>query len=298
MKKTVFFLSVFSIGIVAISMQRNSKLTNFTRVFSHSKNTIGAPIGKTGAPGETNCTSCHGGSTLDGNLINTVTVRNASLQAVTSYIAGTSYNVTLEMSATATKRGFQLVALAGSSNLPAGTVTGNATAGSQTAAGTGALSARTYVTHTSAGTASSLGWGFTWVAPATGLGPVTFYVATNKTDNSGTSAGDQIYLSTKVISEAGASLSENKVNQSNFAVVYSISLKTLDLTFNALSVDQNTLLITDMNGKTIHFSKLGENEIGFNKLNVKLDENLTQGMYNVTLMFGNTPLSKKIMVVE
>jgi hypothetical protein len=48
-----------------------------------------------------------------------------------------------------------------------------------------------------------------WTAPAAGTGPVTFYVAINQTDNSGTNSGDQIYVASLTIAESGVGIAEN-----------------------------------------------------------------------------------------
>ena len=56
---------------------------------------------------------------------------------------------------------------------------------------------RTYVKHTAdgtfPGTPTAHTWQFTWNAPPTATGPVTFYVAGNAANNNGTNAGDRIY---------------------------------------------------------------------------------------------------------
>ena len=88
--------------------------------------------------------------------------------------------------------GFQMMALAGGS--PAGTFT--AAGGlTQVIAGAGG---RTYIEHTAAGTfAGQTGgavWTVSWTAPATDVGPVTFYAGGNQANNDGNNTGDQIRI--------------------------------------------------------------------------------------------------------
>ncbi len=58
-------------------------------------------------------------------------------------------------------------------------------------------SARQYIEHTAAGTfigqQNSASWTFNWTAPATDVGPVTFYAAGNQANNDGNTSGDYIY---------------------------------------------------------------------------------------------------------
>jgi len=65
---------------------------------------------------------------------------------------------------------------------------------------------RSYITHssppangTAAGTPGGNSWSFQWSAPATDLGPVTFWAAGNAADNSVTSLGDYIYTTSVTI---------------------------------------------------------------------------------------------------
>src|SRR4029450_10014688 len=56
---------------------------------------------------------------------------------------------------------------------------------------------RQYIEHTSAGTfvgqQNGASWTFNWTAPATDVGPVTFYAAGNHANNDGNTSGDYIY---------------------------------------------------------------------------------------------------------
>lgn len=166
---------------------------------SAPKNAGGAAPGKTGAPGEGNCTQCHAGSVLDGTSENVLTILNG-VTPVSSYVPGQQYNVNLLMSSNPVKRGFQATALT-SANAMAGAFTGQA--GNTSING----GAKKYANHTSTSNTSAAApsWTWTWTAPSAGTGDVTFYVASNKTNNNGNDNGDMIYLSQVIVQEESGS---------------------------------------------------------------------------------------------
>ncbi len=65
------------------------------------------PLGHTGSPGESNCTSCHGGTALNSGPATRSLLLNGSVP--TAYVPGQTYNVSLTVNrATRVKFGFQL----------------------------------------------------------------------------------------------------------------------------------------------------------------------------------------------
>jgi hypothetical protein len=123
----------------------------------------GAPAGVTGSPGDgSNCTSCHGGTaTTTAGLI-------TSNIPTGGYIAGQTYQITATNNLTGSgKYGFEV-----SPQNAAGTQLGTLVAGT----GSHLVGGTKYVTHTNANSTTQA-WTFSWVAPAAGTGPVTFYGA-------------------------------------------------------------------------------------------------------------------------
>ncbi len=137
-----------------------------------------------GAPGDSGtCSNCHFGGTTAGGSINIQDVGGAS-----GYIPGQSYTMQVTIiDPDAQRGGFQAVALDGS-NLNVGTIT----------AGTGnrvvPLAGRNYIEHNTPRnfSAGQVAWTFTWQAPNTNVGPVTFYTAGNAATGGGT-GGDAIF---------------------------------------------------------------------------------------------------------
>ncbi|MFM7911161.1 MAG: choice-of-anchor V domain-containing protein, partial [Bacteroidota bacterium] len=143
-------------------------------------------MGFSSAPGEANCTSCHGGLAVNSGPATRTLTFNGS--AASSYVPGQTYNLSLTVTrATRNKYGFQLKVEDGQGG-DAGTLisTTNRTwlqQGYLNQSGSGN-------TSTSSGTIT---WNFQWTAPAAGTGPVTFYFSSNAANNNGSTSGDEIY---------------------------------------------------------------------------------------------------------
>lgn len=162
--------------------------TQFPTTTSASES--GAPTGRTGAPGETTCTSCHSQNAGNGQI---------TILAPTNYSPGQTYQLQIRETTTDASRsiwGFETISLAGSTM--AGSFA-NTTANTRIRVAT----TKSYVTHTSAGTfpgqTTEAMWSFNWTAPATDVGNVTFYAAGLLGDNDGGDGGDRTVTSTAVV---------------------------------------------------------------------------------------------------
>ena len=153
---------------------------------------------RTNAPGEDNCTSCHGGSSLNSPP------GSAWMVTPGQYVPNDTVTLFASVqSAGKVRWGFEVTVL-NSSNQPVGQVLVSDAVNTRisTDAGTG----RQYMFHTSTGTYngtadSSLGWTFKWAAPGPGVGAVTFYMSGLAADGSG-SSGDKTFTTTKTLTES------------------------------------------------------------------------------------------------
>ena len=160
-------------------------------------NIAGPPAGNSGAPGETTCNNCH---------IQEIGSGFFTILAPSTYAPGTTYQITVRHTTNDNTRrrwGFQLTALT-SANVKAGNL---ATTGANIRILTGGPGgARQYAEHTETGTFAGFGspvsWTFNWTAPATNVGPVTFYAAGLQANNNGNETGDQIYTASTVSQSA------------------------------------------------------------------------------------------------
>jgi hypothetical protein len=249
----------------------------------------GGQSGLTGAPGEANCTQCHTGSTLAGAAQNTLALFSGT-SPVTGYVPGDTYSVTVVLTTAGAKAGFSSTSL-DDTDTKAGTLIGAGIGGTQNFSSAG----RDYVSHTS--TSNTAGqWAFSWVAPATNVGDVTFYVASNLTDDNGSTSGDEIYLSEHVISPASGSGIEETSNEVNFTAGYNATSNKLMLDFTSLAIGDMNLNLVDMNGRSVFTYDLGTSESGSNNETIALPSSLNDGMYVVHFFVGNKAMSANILV--
>lgn len=158
------------------------------------------PLGHTGAPGESNCTSCHGGTALNSGPATRSLLLNGSVP--TAYVPGQTYNLSLTVNrATRVKFGFQLK-VEDSNGSDAGTLISTT---NRTDLASGYLS-QTWNGNT-ATTSGTITWNFQWTAPAAGTGDVTFYYCSNAANNNGGTSGDEIYTNSLTLTEQSPAFS-------------------------------------------------------------------------------------------
>jgi hypothetical protein len=165
-------------------------------VFSHftdmaQASSSGPPTGRTGAPGESTCTSCHSANAQTGQFI---------ITPPANYVPGQTYTVQVQNTTSDSSRaawGFELTSLT-SANAPAGTFA-NTTSFTRVRTAT---NGRNYIEQNTAGTfpgqSGGATWTFNWTAPATDVGSITFYAAGLHADNDGGDGGDQTYTRSAV----------------------------------------------------------------------------------------------------
>src|ERR1051325_2111429 len=152
----------------------------------------GPPAGYTGAPQEEPeaCAECHVPPDAGTGRI--------SITAPQTYIPGQTYPITVthtNSDPTRLRWGFELTVL-DTSDEKAGNLQ-NIDGLTQILNNQGPGGSRQYIEHTSVGTfvgqQNGASWTFNWTAPATDIGPVTFYAAGNQANNEGNTSGDFIY---------------------------------------------------------------------------------------------------------
>lgn len=220
---------------------------------SHTS-TGGAPNGHSGDPsasGKTcNTAGCHTGATV-GTLAGVIT----STVPGTGYTAGNTYTITVSFVRPGhVKFGFQATPQ-NASGTKLGTLA-NLTSGTQIPAGSGGK----YITHTNSsvsGTGGSRTWNFLWTAPATGLGPVTFYGAFNATNNNNLASGDSIFKSTLVLTEASSAVHDLYTDEFSLSAFPNPAHDNLQVKFNTPASSSAEIELWDMAGNRSHvlFSK-------------------------------------------
>ena len=149
--------------------------------------------GHTGAPGETSCTGCHGGTANTGPGSLTLTLSDTTLL----YSPGETFDATVVIKqAGRDKFGFVGLALKDAGNTTIGTFTIDDPVRTRTFND----GPRKYVSHTPCGADAtppdSLSWTFHWKAPATNAGNITLYLAGLAADHNHALSGDDTYTLT------------------------------------------------------------------------------------------------------
>lgn len=284
---TIF--GILSISALCFILMSADLKKNITKYHEQSVlNTGGAPSGRAGAPGETNCTSCHNtGTAQDGNTVNELILNGGG----TNYIAGQTESMTLTLTNNAAKNGFQLVALH-SDNEMAGTFT--ITDNTNTKFVASGLLNRDYVTHTSNGTSLNT-WTFDWETPVEG-GDITFYVATNKTNSSATNAGDIIFLSQHSFTAPDVSSVDEEVISEHLDVIYLSQKNAIIADFEINNPSSISFNVVGMDGKSVYFKNVNHFAPGEYSEMLRLPNDIRNGIYVTTIFVDNKPLSKKIYI--
>ncbi|CAG5076267.1 Reeler domain-containing protein [Parvicella tangerina] len=239
------------------------------------------PAATTGAPGEVTCVNCHSGSTLPASGIVTFSFSGAN----DKYATGESYIITIGKSGSV-KTGFEMTALDDNNN-----AAGDFTAGANTSLTS--HSGRNYIRHSASAGISS--WSFTWNAPSTSLGDVTFYYSLNESNNDNNSQGDQIYLGSNTISyDLASGVVENKKR----AEAVEVSLNSGQLVVNLNLPETASIYYTSQNlsGRQIDFHSFGQKQQGNHVLTIHLGDKYTAGFYLFTIFIDNKPYTSKIVL--
>jgi hypothetical protein len=277
-------LAFAAVGIFSFQKATTTSIDATIGQNIHAFNAYGAgsPGGRAGAPGDAACASCHSVVT-PGNVADNQLVVTSGITPITNYIPGTTYNVGITINnAVLLSGGFELAVL-NASNAQAGTLTGIAAGNSKTVVS----GSTTRGTHLGPSTTS---WGMTWTAPATNVGPVTFYLSTYE----GTFAGGSLRVSNSVLGST-ASITEEapKVDGS---VYFNANSNSVVLDINAPMSGDLNVRISDLSGKTIEMARFGFIESGEISKTIRLSESVPSGAYVITTSVGNNFLTKRIFV--
>jgi hypothetical protein len=264
--------------------------------------TSGSHPGSTGAPGDLTCAQygCHVKSSVmqDAGLVNTLLFSSND----TTYIPGNTYTLALQVTLpNIQKFGFELVALKDSTNTNIGNfilmdpvrtqiLNYQATA----------TDLRYSVTHQSAGTttatAGAIEWKMKWTAPPANVGPITFWYATNCTNNDGQNTGDSIFLSSFQIKphvQSTGLKEESKIK--NLNVRYDREQQTLQFSFKSAQVQDAQVVIYDINGKLVLDQKI-QTLNSEQDYKLRMPDNLPKGAYIVKLGLMDKQYTGKVLI--
>jgi hypothetical protein len=289
MKKSIT-LSILSIAAIFIFSQ-----AIFQTGYS---NRAAAPVARTGSPFDNGGVACNASGCHTGFSVTNVTGWITSNIPVTGYVPGTTYTITATATFTALIRfGFEISPQRTNGAL-AGTIVITDATNTQLASGN-----PKYVTHTTTGTNAaatpgSKTWTFNWTAPVAGTGTVTFYGAFNCANNSNTSAGDRIHLTTMVAQEDFTSSMARPADETYaFNVFPNPASEQITLTLKAKENLTFTAELMDINGRIVKRFMRDEAIAGSEKTtSLSLDE-VEPGIYFFFVKSETGTAAKRVVVL-
>jgi len=278
----VLFLAFLSTFLLEKNPHESIKANHAALIY-----TTGAPIEKTGAPGESNCTVCHSGNVNDGSNLSSIIFSGSD----DFYTAGSTYTMTLTLFNGSPKNGFQLVVLDLLQDNDAGSLIVTDAVNTELIAGTN----RTYLNHTFSGT-SLTQWDFDWTAPNSYIGPIVFYYAYNVTDNANNAAGDHIYLASDTLQPKIPSLIIDQSNSITFECLPNHLDNTIKVRITSHKNQNATIKLIDISGKELTLLDKFNVYVGDNDLLIEPPVNLTKGLYIINLIVDGKSYTKKFII--
>lgn len=248
-KNYTYYLTLFTVPFIAFI------------VLSVSGGRNGQYSGSPGDGGQT-CTACHSGG--DFGAVPEIT----SNIPTSGFVYGDTYEVTVSVTSSSTKHGFQLTTEDAS----------NSTVGTYTE-GTGSqiVNSGTHMTHTGPGNQQN-SWTFDWTAPTFADGSeITFYAAVNATNANGSTSGDQVITTSTSYSLDTAGVDD--IERITFSVFPNPSYDYINLDIDESYFPKGNLNISNSIGQVV----VNKNIIS-NRIDVS---HLESGVYFVRLNSNN-----------
>ncbi|TDI77542.1 MAG: T9SS type A sorting domain-containing protein [Bacteroidetes bacterium] len=249
----------------------------------------GAPAGRTGAPGEGNCTFCHKGSLVNSGQGNVVINAPASSQP------GVTYDFTVVVTdPIATRFGFEITAKTDGAVFVGEWILVEASG--TRFAGTGT----DYVTHNEpVFLTNSTAFLVRWKAPATDVGDITFFAAGNGATLGG-SSGDLIYTSSIRVSAGGMVHSESENVIADFRITDVFPIPFTEYTTFKFDLAQPGFVkieIFDITGREIYTASLGSFSAGSHSARLS-SGNMPGGILLYKLIAGKESATGRIILIR
>lgn len=235
------------------------------------KSSGGAPAGYTNSPADgKNCSHCMGGTAVP------VTGWITSNIPPSGYVPGNTYTVTVTATGTGNK-GFQV-----SPQDPAGNLMGSIAPG----AGNKIVDTK-YLTHTAAQSSNPAIWSFTWTAPSSGAGAITFYgsIAVGKLNTKTTTL--TVNQSTVGVNERGTLAWKAFPNPARETVNVSFTMETRGKLF---------IELLDLAGRVTGILLEEEMEPGSHTRSLALSQ--PAGTYLLRLRTGQSASTGKLVITD
>lgn len=288
MKKIKIIFGIFLLAIVSICWQSYHDYD----VLSPCDSPI---VGDhSGAPGETNCTACHGGNPNTGSGILEFNIGNDS-----TYIPGQTYNCNVKMSQLGlNKFGFVNLALKNSNNTTIGIF--NLIDSVNTRKYT--LGEKNYFSHTPCGAdADTIGkneWNYSWTAPTTNVGGITLYISALAANHNHATSGDFTYTKTVILNPSPLAVEEIPDLLQSLKVYPNPASDFISVTYENLSSDKTEIKLIDLQGRTVSTLYSGIDNIKqISKMFSLKEMKIVPGIYFMSIVKGKKQVNKKLIVI-
>ncbi|MFK8037299.1 MAG: choice-of-anchor V domain-containing protein [Crocinitomicaceae bacterium] len=280
-KFTLILISIGVFGFTQLSFYIQSH-SSVTDVSIHlDDNSENPPASRTGAPGESDCTSCHLGAVL--SSIGVVDFDFDGLDTA-QYVPGGIYNIGISVSS-GIKNGFQLTILNGN-NQNAGSFIDGVNTSTVTAIG------RNYIRHD-----SSLGiqnWQFQWQAPVNDLGNLRAFYVVNKANGNNENTGDKIYLGSDLIYSALAvNVDEIDHNPNHIKCIWDASTKQFRLDYLLVKESRILVNVQSLTGQLIQSTTIGVKAEGQYHQMIS-GHAIPNGIYIISVFVNNQVFNQKM----
>ncbi len=265
----------------------------------------GAPSRRTGAPGEGDCTGCHGDFALQpaGNHL--------GLSGIPAQFSpGQTYSGTITLASNGSSVwGFELAVKDTTLQAQAGTIVVTDAVHTQTKTGTVNSQLITYLTHTATGNYGGQGgpvtWNFNWTAPPVSQPTVKFYIAALAGDNDGSETGDSVFALSFTATATGTAvddpgsriprhfnLGQNYPNPFNAGTVIPLELPKIGADYELSIYNLAGQRVRRFSGSTT-----GPNSIVWDGRDQE-GRPVASGTYLYTLRAGSERVTRKMILVK
>ena len=254
----------------------------------------GGKAGYTGSPSESNCTACHSGTVNSGG--GSVAITSSPL-LTTGYVPGTVYTITVTVAQTgSTLFGLDVEALL-ASGANGGTLAITNSSLTKLLTKTVGGNSRNNVVQTGNNNVgpNTQAFSFSWTAPASGSGLITFYASGMAADNTGGTDLDQTYTTSLAVSESTVGISETSAN-SAFAIYPNPVKGNLNVNYSITTDSKVQISVYSLDGKKVASLSEKNQTAGTYSEQFNVKDVLTKGIYVVELKINDVPTLEKIAV--
>jgi hypothetical protein len=246
----------------------------------------GPPAGFTGGFGEPACNRCHVGENINAGPAS-LNLKFGNEES--TYEPNKTYAIEITVSGSDRQNhGFQLVAKNANNQ-----AVGNFAVIDQALTQLNPQD-RNYIQHTRVGQEARNSWRVGWTAPATDVGPVTFYLAAVAANGDVRGTGDLVYTFNKTITPSTVGGLNNR-EQSTFSIFPNPAKNKLYIKSLEVEKGQYAIRLFDMNGKLVRsMQKSFTTEA--ETLAIDL-EGLAPGLYGLEIV-GEAKGFRQIIIVE